>query len=422
MSCFSGARAADHVCRGNEKCQQGNPSCQAVYGPGTLSNVFGWDYFDAIAFLINFNNGYPVTIPDMVAAFQFSWSSNPSSVATVVCQNSTKNHGDIHSTSDEPIICSDATFTLSRDFTLPMINQTAASIYDRIIPAPGGDCKLVDSASNAQSFPIYNLTITGLPVSIACNLTANAADDTAIPNSLTLAANGYGNTSNIYISPANESTSGTAGAYVSPPPAVPFAGGFNSTNSVCISSPTSATFCLPNGTYDQPTGLMGYTITSANAVTIPADCSLTLQQAQKPREAKLDPNIFTTSQDSSSSSFAAAIKDLSGGANPSNPPQLSISIPSTVVEPVAACFFTKTQYLGDVFCMGPGGGNFTGAQLNATFSVGVYGGASLWIYAEGYGDSGGQMLAGSVPDLSTEPYGTASSFAGRVVAAWITPG
>lgn len=80
------------------------------------------------------------------------------------------------------------------------INETASSVFNRIIPAPGGDCKLIDAASNAQSFPLYNLTITGLPVSIACKLTGSASDST-LP---TLSATGSANQSNPFISPANE--------------------------------------------------------------------------------------------------------------------------------------------------------------------------------------------------------------------------
>jgi len=80
-------QSTDNIHRGNEKCREQNPSCQAVYGPGTLSSVFGWDYFDAIAFLINFNNGYPMTVPDMATAFQFNGTTATTSVATVDCHN-----------------------------------------------------------------------------------------------------------------------------------------------------------------------------------------------------------------------------------------------------------------------------------------------------------------------------------------------
>lgn len=69
--------------------------------------------------------------------------------------------------------------------------------------------------------------------------------------------------------------------------------------------------------------------------------------------------------------------------------------------------------------MGPGGANFSGAEVNVAQSVGVYGGATAWISALAYGDAGGQKLSAGVPDLSTEPYGTGGNFGGKVVGAWI---
>lgn len=52
-----------------EQCQKGtadlpgNPNCTAIYGSGTLSSVLGLNNFDSIAFLIQYNQGYPMSIP-----------------------------------------------------------------------------------------------------------------------------------------------------------------------------------------------------------------------------------------------------------------------------------------------------------------------------------------------------------------------
>lgn len=94
-----------------------------------------------------------------------------------------------------------------------------------------------------------------------------------------------------------------------------------------------------------------------------------------------------------------------------------VDIPAPVPAPPAVCFYTKTQYQGDVFCMGPGGGAFSGSEVNVAQSVSVWGSATVWMYAASYGDTGGQKLTSSVPDLSSEPYGTFGSFLGKVVAA-----
>jgi len=175
---------SDALQTGNEQCQKQNPSCQSLYGPGTLSAVFDWNYFDAIAFLIHFNKGYPMIIPDMATAFQFNGTVG--ALAVFDCHNG-KWVLIGHSAAagwdgDNPKWCNHPQFSISRDFTLPVTNETASSVFDRIVPAPGGDCKLVDAASNAQSFPFYNLTITGLPVSIACNSTASSSGST-LPHS-----------------------------------------------------------------------------------------------------------------------------------------------------------------------------------------------------------------------------------------------
>ncbi|KAL8847515.1 MAG: hypothetical protein Q9221_007443 [Calogaya cf. arnoldii] len=185
---------------GNEECQKQNPTCQALYGPGTLSAVFGWENFDAIAFLINFNKGYPMSIPDMASAFQFNGTGS-NSVATVDCHNDRQFRNNRRLIGDDPKYCNRPQFALSRGFVLPVINESATSVYKRIITTPGGDCKLVDATTITQTIPAYNLTINGIPVSIACNLSAAAAQDPSIP---LLAANGFANASEAIVSPAHD--------------------------------------------------------------------------------------------------------------------------------------------------------------------------------------------------------------------------
>ena len=96
---------------------------------------------------------------------------------------------------------------------LPNIGQPAAQVYKRVIPQPNGDCKLLDDVSNAKFFCEYNLTITGLSVSIACNTTAaNNVGGLAIPlggaPSLPSGVAQSSNSSVPLISPGNASTDG----------------------------------------------------------------------------------------------------------------------------------------------------------------------------------------------------------------------
>ena len=351
----------------------------------------------------------------MADAFQVNGTAG--SIAVMDCHNGKWETIGAHGAGtigDNPKYCNHPQFCMGRDFELPVINDTAASVFNRIIPAPGGDCKLVDAASNAQSFPDYGLTVSGLPVSIACNITASTTG-----NWSSVDPGSFANSSNIKsnnVSPANSSTNNEGGAYIAPPAPVPFAVAFNATNSVCVSN-SSNTFCLPNGTYDKPTGMFGYTMTAANAVTLCEGCSISLQNYYTLRaDAKPQLRTFNTSQAASSSSFTAAIKNFNVEYRAD---QFFVNIPDTVPVPPSACFYTKTQYLGDLFCIGPGGANFTGNGIHSVQSVAVFGGATVWIYAKSYGDAGGARLTTSVADLSTEPYGTGGDFLKKTVAAWI---
>lgn len=205
----------------------------------------------------------------MAAAFQVNGTAG--AIAVMDCHNGrwalvSRPGGTGGWEGDNPKFCNHPQFALNRNFMLPFVNDTADHVYNnRIIPAPGGDCKLIDAASNTQAFPEYNLTISGLPVSIACNLSSSAGIPGASvdPNAHAPAGDGSAN-----VSPAGASTNNQEGAYVAPPAPAPFGVAVDSSNSVCLSSPTS-NLCLPNGTYDQPTGLFGYSMSGVNAMTIP---------------------------------------------------------------------------------------------------------------------------------------------------------
>ena len=431
-------RSLADVNSGNEQCRKQNPDCQAVYGPGVIALAFGWETFDAVTFLINFNQGYPMTIPDMAAAFHVNGTQG--TAAVVDCHNGKwvlVGHGATAAmTGDNPRLCNHPRFSMSRDITLPFINASAASIYSRIIPAPGGDCKLQDGASNAVSFTAYNLTVTGLPVSIACNISASINDDglslpvgAPIPpagfkspdgSSLSAASNTtapqatYSNSS--FVSPANASTNDQGGAYVAPPPPTPFTIVFNASNALCLAG-TTGTGCFPNGTFDQPSGRFGLTLTGVETLTIPPNSgfSLTLMQYVDAHRGWATHVFATNVSSANNKGLLGYIKNINNGGR--NPP---IMVSSTQPPPPAACLFTKVQYGGDVFCLGSGGGNLTDVQANAAHSIQVLGGATVWIYASTYGDGGGQRLSASVPDLGTEPYGTGGNFGGQVKALWIS--
>ena len=111
---------------GNEQCQQGtsdtpgNKDCQALYGPGTLATVLGFENFDAITFQIQYNLGYPMTIPDIAKAFYVidpdKKGDGDDKIATIKCNNkkgSPAGRAGIIG-GDNPSLCNHPTFAINR--------------------------------------------------------------------------------------------------------------------------------------------------------------------------------------------------------------------------------------------------------------------------------------------------------------------
>lgn len=120
---------------GNEQCQsQGNPNCTAVFGPGVLSLVFNWNNFDSIAFLIQYNQGYAMTLPEIANAFydiddpaNSNNGDGSNQIATINCNNK---KGEANAfggwAGDDPTQCNHPSYQLNRQLiTLPMLNKTA---------------------------------------------------------------------------------------------------------------------------------------------------------------------------------------------------------------------------------------------------------------------------------------------------------
>lgn len=380
--------------------------------------------------MIQYNEGYAMTIEDMAAAFQFNGTAN--AAAVVDCHNGAHHpglHGGING--DDPRFCNHAKFSLDRNLTmLPNINKTAGEIYGRMIPNPGGDCKISDPSANPTSFPAYNITVTGLPVSIACNITAAinlggtavAVGAIAPPagfdqGSSDANANTTTNSTDVQ-SPGQASTNGLPGAYQAPPPPSDFLPVFNATNSICMTG-SSGSSCFPNGTYDAQDGAFGFATTGVTSMTLPPNSFLRINTTtfQFHAENKYSSNTYTTSR--SDKAFVDDIQTFNT-TSLKKTGRIDVVVPGT--PPPGACFFTQADYHGDVFCLGPGGGNFTAAGSGKAESVMLYGNAIAYLFPNAYANEGEIKLTASIPDLKTEPYGTNSNFAGRVVAAWITAG
>ena len=150
--------------------------------------------------------------------------------------------------------------------TLPVINVTADMVFNRIIPALGGDCKLIAQPGDAF-FPSYNIAVNGLPSSITCGLNATVQVQ--------------GTTVSI-----GNLTDGE-GAYVAPPPATPFAM-LSSEAYVCLIHGKDVPFCLPPGSYQEQSGL-DFATKSVDTLTIPpggGSLEMTWEDGSIPRDPR----------------------------------------------------------------------------------------------------------------------------------------
>ena len=137
-----------------------------------------------------------------------------------------------------------------------------------MIPNPGGDCNLITNAPNDLNVPQYNLTITGQPVAIACNVSASEViDGTVIPLDPT------SNQTPTNVSSANSSTNGQAGHQLSIPPPILFTAQLNSTIALCLNG-QEGVLCLPACTHDVQRGSLGFTSSEINTLIMPAGSSM----------------------------------------------------------------------------------------------------------------------------------------------------
>ena len=451
----------DSTHTGNEKCQQTTPNCIASYGPGILALTMKWEYFDAVAFLLWANEGFPMTIPDIAVAFgnasSFDKDVSATAVVQITCGNFVNSHlggqdrsGRVTWSGTDNNLCNTPKFHLNRDLImLPNINQTAAEIYNQIIGGPGGggSCKIIDNADNSVTVPNYGITVQGLPVAIACGINASipgenvvsgsSATSTAIANSTLVASAaasatvGASTSNNDTVilpagsSPGSLSTDGRSGeGYIPPPPPAPFANSLNPSNSACFTASNLPNYaCLPNGTYDRQAGTFNFYGSKVNGLYMAPGTVLNYQYETRSRNwvnhhgvsissnqsSPSDPNYNKKNLDSSFAKFATM-----------SSPTFDILVPSNqgIVVPPIACLFTKSHYGGDVTCVGVGGGNMTEGK-DQVASVAIYGGASVTLYPNAYGDPGGQSFTVSVPDLTSVPYGTNSSLIDNVAAVLV---
>ena len=418
---------------GNEQCAaQGNPNCTAVFGPGVLSSVFGWNNFDSVVFLIHFNEGYAMTLPEIANSFynvddpNNRGSDSSNQIATLRCNNKKGTANAFGGwEGDDPGRCNRPTFQLNRNaITLNAMNETADKTYGRIIPnADGkGDCKLISDAANTVNIPEYNLTLTGQPVAIACNLSASEViDGTVIP------LDPHSNPVAVNVSSGTTSTDGQNGHQISVPAPTPFEPLLNSTNAVCLSG-SGASLCVPAGRYDIQRGSLGFDTSKADTLTMPAGASISWTKSGvvsglPPRLTMSNQIVsFSANLTAEDKGFAQAMAAAPRSGPDGTGAIWNASLPNVVSDPPVVCLFTETMRNGDVACFGPGGGNVTEGISGKAESMAVHGGATAQIFAQFYGDAGSVSVTEDVLDLSQLIYGAEGNFEDKIVAMRVCRG
>ena len=458
-----------------------------------VSKIFNWDIFDSIVFLIEYNDGHPMSIIEIAAAFQIKdytvngWGSNVTAVIDCGKRFIPPPGPNVYDTSaydarfnQSPSAgydCGKPSFSLKRPLiNIPALNASADAIYNRIIPAPGGDCKLLSDPAEGINLPVFDITITGRPVAIACNLTAgstlgidsttnytslalsngtnstsystgsvlvyNAATNTTTNTTLNLFAGNQSISSNgssvlspnittsvngssiLYPNNTISTDGSTSRAYVAPPPPVSFAP-YNASNSVCILSPT-ASLCLPNGTYGTSNGTLGFNTKGSSGLSLPQVGSLSFSLPA----TEVDPPTILNSGsqgDNLENATVNFVQNITAGSSTDFSNKMNLLAPSgrtfdifAPQSPPGVCLHVLKNYLGDVQCFGLGGTNLTGPIVNQASSLSIWGNATVWIYGASYGDLGGELLSTNSADLSELPYGSDGSFNKQIKAMWIS--
>ena len=303
---------------------------------------------------------------------------------------------------------------------LPNINDTADHVFDRIIPAPNGDCKLVAWPGD-QVFEDFNLTLSGSPSAIACGLNnLTTVDGTEIQ----LGDSQSGG------SPGNQSTDGQAAHTVNAPPAQGFRA-FDPAAYACIFHGTDGPFCLPPGSYAKQSGL-GFETSKVDSLTLPLSGGWNLTthwvgepEPHMPVPPHHDDSVYAVNQDPKIHSeqwkeFQSDWTHINQNVN--NAAYFHISGPDDGPDP-CCCLFTEPQFGGNVWCPGIGGGDLPPQWKKKPQSVSCHAGGQVWLFIDHYNDDGGTLIQGNVPDLKDEQYGaTGGSFSQNVTAAWVLAG
>lgn len=91
---------------------------QALYGAGTISSVLKMDNFDSAVFLINYNFGFAMTIPELAEKFYVvdptKEGDGNDKVATIHCNNTKGVPSRSGWLGDKPGLCNHPFYSINR--------------------------------------------------------------------------------------------------------------------------------------------------------------------------------------------------------------------------------------------------------------------------------------------------------------------
>ena len=314
-------------------------------------------------------------------------------------------------------------FIIHRELiTLQRLNEKADKIYDRIIPNPGGDCKIV-AWPGTQKLDDWGFEVEGRRSSIVCGLKADEkVDGTEVPLE--------GQKPN-----EPQSTDGRGAQVIAPDPALFKALEDDRGKFTCFAQYNSGPLCVPPGTYSKQSG-QGFEILKVDSLFLPegggykvhihyqnavAYRSTRITYQHKDYDTNQGPTNDKACEWPSGANGCGFFIDMYGiYQNRDGKSSIEVKGPDNWDSPFPmCCLYADPRYLGNVWSKGEGGGDVPDDWKKSVESVKCWGGGQIFIFADHYGDDGYALITGEVEDLKEQPYGNTDNFANKIVAVWI---
>ena len=180
--------------KGNEKCEgAGHSNCTILLGATTISGAFKWKNKEAIAFLIKYNGGYPITVDDMAKGLATANYDTPAPADAPFYVNCSRTQTQAPQMGVDYWTgrCNEPVYSLRPELIrLPESNRTASAAFADMISRdnPNGDCKLVNDAASTKKYPLpdgTHLITHGEPVAIECGLRGRGVQIDTDPDAVT---------------------------------------------------------------------------------------------------------------------------------------------------------------------------------------------------------------------------------------------